>query len=62
MICSVCKGENKYSLLLGDNNVDISPCIEFDMATEEFKNILSSHHFSLLLISQPEKPNPQILL
>ena len=33
------KRENKYTFLLGDYNVDISPCIEFGMVTEEFKNI-----------------------
>ena len=48
------KGENKYTFLLGDYNVDISPCIEFDMAFEEFKNILSSHHF-FPLINQPTR-------
>ena len=56
------KSENKYTLLMGDYNVNISPCTEFDLAIEELKNIFSSHHFSLLLISQPEKQNPQILL
>ena len=57
------KRENKYIFLLGDYNVDISPCIEFDMGTEEFKNTLSSYHFYLLLlISKPDKLNPQILL
>ena len=34
------KRENKYTFLLGDYNVDISPCIEFEMGTEESKNLL----------------------
>ena len=42
------KRENKYTFLLGDYNADISPCIEFDMGTEEYKNTLSSHHIFLL--------------
>ena len=48
------KRENKYTFLLGDYNVDISPCIEFDMGTEEFNNILSSHHFTPF-INQPTR-------
>ena len=57
------KRENKYTLLLGDYNVDISQCIEFDMAIEEFKNILSSHHF-FSLINQPtlEKKSPNTII
>ena len=48
------KSENKYTLLLGDYNVDLFPCIEFDMAIEEFKNISSSHYF-FPLINQPTR-------
>ena len=48
------KSENKYTLLMGDYNVDISPCIEFDLAIEELKNILSSHH-CFPLINQPTR-------
>ena len=48
------KSENKYTLLMGDYNIDISPCIESDLAIEEFKNIFSSHHF-FPLINQPPR-------
>ena len=48
------KSENKYTLLMGDYNVDISPCIESDLAIEEFKNIFSFHHF-FPLINQPTR-------
>ena len=35
--------------LLGDYNVDISPVAKHNLAIEEFKNILSSEHFSPLI-------------
>ena len=43
------QNENKYIVLLGDYNVDISPVAIHNLATEEFKNILSSEHFSPLI-------------
>ena len=49
--------ENKYIFLLGDYNVDISPVPKHNLATEEFKNILSSEHFSLSLISPRARAN-----
>ena len=42
------QSENKYIFLLGDYNVDISPGAKHNLASEEFKNILSSEHFSPL--------------
>ena len=40
---------NKYIFLLGDYNVVISPGAKHNLASEEFKNILSSEHFPPLI-------------
>ena len=45
------QSEKKYIFFLGDYNVDISPGAKHNLACEEFRNILLSEHFSLLLIS-----------
>ena len=46
------QSEHNYIFILGDYTVDISPVAEINMMTEEFKNIVSSEHF-FLLINQP---------
>ena len=46
--------EKKYIFLLGDYNVDISPGAKHNLASEEFKNILSSEHF-FPLINKPTR-------
>ena len=43
------QSEKKYIFLLGDYNVDIAPGATHNLASEEFKNILSSEHFSPLI-------------
>ena len=43
------QSENKYIFLLGDYNVYISPVAKHNLAIEEFKNSLSSDHFSPLI-------------
>ena len=48
------QSENKYIFLLGDYNVDISPVAKHNLATKEFKNILSSEHF-FPLINKPTR-------
>ena len=51
-ILAVLQSENKYGILLGDYNVDISPAAKIKLATEKLKNILSSGHF-FPLINKP---------
>ena len=46
------QSENKYIFLLGDYNVDIAPGATHNLASEEFKNILSSEHFFALIKSK----------
>ena len=48
------QSENKYIFHLGDYNVDISPGATHNLASEEFKNILSSEHF-FPLIKKPTR-------
>ena len=48
------KRENKYTFLLGDYNVDISPCLNLTCELKNLRILLSPHHF-FSLINQPTR-------